>query len=174
MSSVDVEAIRARLLAGAREVRVLSLWQPWASLIACGAKRFETRSWQPRRFVSGAEVPWRGLVAIHAARTTIVARNGDELQRVLERHGLADLDALPRGSVVALAELWAVTPTDLERQRVSAQELAVGDWRPGRWAWDLEVVGRLSSPIPNRGSQGLRRAPRELEIALAEALLPSP
>src|SRR5262245_18042005 len=37
----------------------LSLWQPWASLIAIGAKKIETRSWPTN---------YRGLVAIHAAK----------------------------------------------------------------------------------------------------------
>lgn len=27
------------------ELRILSLWQPWASAIAAGIKRIETRSW---------------------------------------------------------------------------------------------------------------------------------
>lgn len=39
-------------------MRCLTLWQPWASLIAVGAKRFETRSW-------GTD--WRGSLAIHAS-----------------------------------------------------------------------------------------------------------
>jgi hypothetical protein len=28
-------------------MKAISLWQPWASLIACGAKPFETRDWAP-------------------------------------------------------------------------------------------------------------------------------
>jgi len=27
-------------------LKALSLWQPWASLMALGVKRIETRSWQ--------------------------------------------------------------------------------------------------------------------------------
>lgn len=26
-------------------MKAISLWQPWASLMAVGAKRYETRSW---------------------------------------------------------------------------------------------------------------------------------
>lgn len=40
-------------------MRALTVIQPWASLIAIGAKRIETRSW---------ETSHRGLVAIHAAK----------------------------------------------------------------------------------------------------------
>lgn len=40
-------------------MKALSLTQPWASLIAIGAKRVETRSWSTNH---------RGPVAIHAAK----------------------------------------------------------------------------------------------------------
>jgi hypothetical protein len=43
-------------------MKAISLWQPWASLIACGAKRYETRSWHPPPALIGQ------FVAIHAAR----------------------------------------------------------------------------------------------------------
>jgi hypothetical protein len=40
-------------------MKCLSIIQPWASLIAIGAKRYETRSWQTRL---------RGRIAIAASR----------------------------------------------------------------------------------------------------------
>lgn len=40
-------------------MRALTLHQPWATLVAIGAKRIETRSWH---------TAYRGLVAIHAGR----------------------------------------------------------------------------------------------------------
>jgi hypothetical protein len=43
-------------------MKAISLWQPWASLIACGAKPFETRHWAPPRELIGA------TIAIHAAK----------------------------------------------------------------------------------------------------------
>lgn len=43
-------------------MKAISLWQPWASLIACGAKRYETRSWAPPRELIGQSI------AIHAAK----------------------------------------------------------------------------------------------------------
>lgn len=39
-------------------MKALTLWQPWASLLACGAKKYETRGW---------ETKYRGPIAIHAA-----------------------------------------------------------------------------------------------------------
>lgn len=43
-------------------MKAISLWQPWASLVACGAKPFETRSWAPPRALIGQPI------AIHAAK----------------------------------------------------------------------------------------------------------
>ncbi len=41
-------------------MKVLTLTQPWATLVAIGAKRIETRSWKTN---------YRGKLAIHAAKT---------------------------------------------------------------------------------------------------------
>jgi len=43
-------------------MKAISLWQPWASLIACGAKPYETRHWSPPRELIGQ------TIAIHAAK----------------------------------------------------------------------------------------------------------
>jgi hypothetical protein len=43
-------------------MKAISLWQPWASLIACGAKPFETRHWAPPAGLIGQ------TIAIHAAK----------------------------------------------------------------------------------------------------------
>jgi hypothetical protein len=43
-------------------MKAISLWQPWASLIACGAKPYETRSFAPPALLIGQSI------AIHAAR----------------------------------------------------------------------------------------------------------
>ena len=45
-------------------MKAISLWQPWASLIAIGAKSIETRSWPAPRALIGDRI------AIHAAKTT--------------------------------------------------------------------------------------------------------
>lgn len=43
-------------------MKAISLWQPWASLIACGEKPYETRHWAPPRELIGQ------TIAIHAAK----------------------------------------------------------------------------------------------------------
>lgn len=41
-----------------KTMKALTIWQPWASLLACGAKKYETRSWATK---------YKGQIAIHAA-----------------------------------------------------------------------------------------------------------
>lgn len=170
--AADLRTLRA-------EVRVLSLWQPWAGLVAAGVKRFETRSWSTK---------WRGLVAVHAARTTVCLRQVPApVRAVLERNPtvfgpLREADP-PLGAVVALVQVedclstgpWyggQKAPEWLEA--LGADERASGDFGPGRFAWRLSRVGYLAKPIPFRNGQGLRKAPAHLVRLLADELRPFP
>lgn len=170
----QVGTLAADLRRGRHEVRVLSLWQPWASLVAAGVKRNETRSWS---------TPWRGLVAIHAARTTLpLATIPRELAAILEVHAGRLPARFPVGAVVCLARVVDVTSTTASKgglrarqllEELTPEERACGNYDPNRYAWRLELVGTLAQPIPYRGSQGLRPAPRALLVALGEQLRPA-
>ena len=54
-------------------MKALTIWQPWASLLVSGQKKYETRSWA---------TDYRGPIAIHAAmrpvRRTIDALVADK------------------------------------------------------------------------------------------------
>ena len=105
-------------------MKAISLWQPWASLIAAGAKPYETRSWAPPRELIGQPI------AIHAAKKIDkgAAQFAEELcygQHSSGSHDLADkIEAtystcpdelmgifgqatLPIGCIVAIAKLDA-------------------------------------------------------------------
>lgn len=148
---------------GTSEIRLLSLWQPWASLIALGLKRYETRSWFTR---------YRGRLAIHAAKRPV---RGGELAEI-SANSLGHLSwetistiRYPLGAIVAVADqvdcLGMVTAPSFGEDGKgkiciddqSPLEKAVGDWRPGRFAHKYENVVLLPQPIEYRGSQGLRR-----------------
>lgn len=136
------------------KVRAISLWQPWASAIARGAKRIETRSWSTR---------YRGPLLIHAARTTVglaLARQtimGSFLYQAFtptEHASVRDaIDALPRGAIVAVCRLVHCIPT--EDVREPPLEMAFGDYTPGRFAWLLDNVVPVQDPLPWRGSRSL-------------------
>ena len=51
-------------------IKAVSLWQPWASLVACGVKHHETRHWTTN---------YRGALAICAARVVDTVGAPEEL-----------------------------------------------------------------------------------------------
>lgn len=130
--------------------RVITLWQPWASLAVEGVKRFETR---PRPF------PAKTLgtrVAFHAALRPVSARElGEELHAIcLDTFGCAYNHSLPRGVVVGTVGVVDNVSTDVRAPLVSAEDIACGDWRPGRWSIGLADPIAFSRPVPAIGKQG--------------------
>jgi len=88
-------------------MKTITIWQPWASLIAIGAKHYETRSWATN---------YRGPIAIHAAalnpfKAIKLIQNDTvmEMRRVLKDRGIltpsTDFRMLPLGCIIATAKL---------------------------------------------------------------------
>ena len=160
-------------------MKALTIWQPWASLLACGAKQYETRSWATK---------YRGPIAIHAGKKFGEMDFGykDGKNTILD--ALRDCGntqhPLPLGAVIATAELvncWYIVHnpgTDIDVAKhipIGAESMArdkhapdfgdyfvpteremfLGDWTPGRYAWEFANVKMLNEPIPAKGMQGL-------------------
>lgn len=130
----------------------LTLTQPWATLMAIGAKRIETRSW-PIRF--------RGWFAIHAAKGF-----PDECRLLCYREPFAQAlaaarynapDDLPLGKVLAVTELKECLRTEFIRERILEPELAFGDYSDERFGFVTEGLRRLKEPFLLRGLQRLQR-----------------
>lgn len=136
-------------------MRCISLWQPYATAIAIGIKRIETRGWSTN---------YRGPLLIHAAKRW--SRN--QIEFATTERALGRLPKrVPLGAIVAICELVDVQHTlDLETQ-VSAIERIYGDYRPGRFGWMLDNVRSLAEPIPYIGRQGFFNVPDELVRAAA-------
>jgi hypothetical protein len=146
-------------------MKAISLWQPWASAIAVGAKRYETRGWEAtadgRRFM--------GWLAIHASKRTKYPKEegGEPLQDTYEdllmqstpsfnlfvEAGQVRWETLPLGAVVAVA--WLKTCHGTENLQVTDEERMWGNYGPGRFAWEFTEVWRLNTPLPVRGEQKL-------------------
>jgi activating signal cointegrator 1 len=138
-------------------MKALSIWQPWASLIAMGTKRVETRSWG---------TPYRGLVAIHAAsRKEGLVKLLIETNLTLDTFGQLPLSGrIPLGAVVAVAELVAcVESRGHDDGRFRALEHELGDLSRGRWAWCFKDVQSVYPGISVRGQQGLWNLPLGVE-----------
>lgn len=125
-------------------IKCLSLWQPWASLVAAGVKRHETRHW---------ETAYRGPIAIQASKTLDLAGAPDQLCEAV--HGRFWAKELPRGFIVAVADLTACDPAERVADHLTAADAAAGNFARGRFAWRLERVRRVLQPIPLVGRQGL-------------------
>ena len=142
-------------------MKLISLWEPWATLMAIGAKRIETRSWS---------TPYRGWLAIHASKGGLSkAQLSDCLaeptfSRALEGHTLSP------GCIVAVVRLLDCCPMeDLGYPELDTpQEREFGDFSEGRWAWVTEGLFRLPRPIPFRGKQGLVDVPEETVVELRQ------
>src|SRR6185295_476503 len=146
-------------------IPALSLWQPWASLVALGHKHFETRSWA---------TSYRGPIAIHAAqRRPSFEGLSIGVQRhiagLFESEGITALETLPLGSVLCIANLIEVYPT-IANPKISKElpptvkkrivlEWNLGDFSPMRYAWHLEVTQVFETPIAARGRQSLWEFP---------------
>lgn len=140
-------------------VMALSLWQPWASLIAKGAKTIETRSWSTN---------YRGKLAIHAGKNTkalhedfymgtnLFINFGDALGISPEQM----LEELPLGGVVALVDLVDVLPAQEALKKYRDQE-PFGDFSEGRFAWILENIRPILPAVEMSGQQKLFRVDLE-------------
>ena len=137
-------------------MRALTLFDPWATFVAHGVKEYETRSFQ---------VSYRGPLAIHSSKGFTkyhkalcaqepyggllmnIALNRDEYEwRFLN---------MPRGCIIAVADLVGIVSTDYMVKHISSTEQALGDYTPGRYAWSLMNARLLKEPIPVRGALGL-------------------
>lgn len=148
-------------------MKVITIKQPWATLIALGEKEFETRSWQTK---------YRGPLAIHAGKQIDKAAfNEVAIRSTLFRHGIQSHEELPTGAVIAtvdLVECHKITADYLSMYDeekagtengllIEGDEWWFGDYSEGRYAWQLESVKRLGQPVPAKGQLSLWEYPLE-------------
>lgn len=140
-------------------MRCITIRQPWATLIAIGAKRLETRSWRTN---------YRGELGIHAGKhMDRKACETEPIRSLLLAHGYSSTEQLPVGAIVAVCRLndcLSVLSNNGEtawlgggerRLEAVGQEYRFGDFAPGRYAWELTELRPLLEPIPALGKQGL-------------------
>lgn len=157
----------------------ITLWQPWATLVAEGVKMIETRHWPAPHALIGQRI------AIHAAkkfdREITIAIVGDEnydrycesggvercriadmpaVGKVVVALGYVPLATLPVGSVIATAVLSKCERFTQDGVRklcavYGADQLDYGDFTVGRYGWFFRDIQKFDKPIPARGAQGI-------------------
>jgi hypothetical protein len=120
-----------------RDVRALSVQQPWASLIAGGQKTLELRTW------------WT-----HARGDLLICAGGRPSRRAGARE-LYDPATMPLGVAVALVDLADVVEVDLADPEV-ARAACVPPSEGRAWGWALRHP-RAVDPLPVKGTLGLFR-----------------
>lgn len=148
-------------------MKAITIIQPWATLIAIGAKKFETRGWATKH---------RGALAIHAGKKVDrEACEREPIKSVLEAHGYSAAIELPTGKIVAtcfLEDCWEVIGeenfpekgimvlSDSQGARMfgitrKSNEFHFGFYSKGRFAWELSHVKAFPNPISAKGMQRL-------------------
>lgn len=148
------------------DMKALTLWQPYGTLLIENLKIYETRGWETKH---------RGYIAIHTAQkpTAKTLKELDEgsLEKILTalqerdvklwalhyaelREKFMESELLPVGAVIGTAKLIACHRiTEEFISKLTPRELALGDFTPGRFAWEFKDK-RSMRPIPAKGGQG--------------------
>lgn len=135
-------------------MKVLSLLQPWASLVVLGLKTFEVRGWKTN---------YRGPLLIHASakkpsrREKLFFENADYFSKYI-----INMDLLPYGSIIGKTELYEIFQTDWLVQNPDVikghnweMEFSFDDFGQARFAWHLRNAAELKKYLPLKGSLGL-------------------
>jgi hypothetical protein len=138
-------------------VKVLSLLQPWATLVVIGVKKIETRSWNTNH---------RGTLLIHASKGKAGSIFVDKSPF---KKYIPDFSKLPFGAIIGQVELVDVIRTealgmsDEHINKLTLEEKAFGDYESGRYAWMLEEAVMFKQPFYCRGSISLWNCPSMIE-----------
>ena len=129
-------------------MKVISLLQPWATLVVMGIKQIETRNWA---------TGYRGPLLIHASKGKsgkLIAQNAS-----ITTH-IPDFTALPFGMIIGEVKLVDVIPTSQLQMPaglladLTLEEQAFGAYA-GKWCWMLEEAVMLDELIHATGRLGL-------------------
>lgn len=165
-------------------MKCLTIWQPWASLIAIGAKPYEFRGWAPPRWLVGRDL------GIHAGARPVRLTEVVELIERLEHPEIYETPCLHRDPALELLRqvrdglkakrTGGLLPDEPEPFRLPLSCLlgtaTVGVAKPGpacarefdsaygndsdrgetfNWGWPLTGFKPFLPPIEAKGAQGL-------------------
>ncbi|MEY8230191.1 2-oxoglutarate dehydrogenase E1 [Oscillospiraceae bacterium 50-16] len=164
-------------------MKAITIWQPWANLLPLDIKQYETRSWETSYrgpiAIHAATRPVQKVLKECFPKDEDKAMLFAAIHKYLKEYRTARevLDLLsnfPTGSVVAVANLvgcqkiiapfgdrpqcFGNTPfiklANGDTYTPDDVELALGDWTPGRYAWEFSDMKAIT-PIQAKGKQGL-------------------
>ncbi len=163
-------------------MKALTVLHPYADLIRVGAKQYETRGWDTK---------YRGKLLIHAGKTP-VPFSEISVDAIPTISAALKVDGGAMGwcgafvAIADLVEIWLIirdadkahliTPTrpnsPMKHRIISGDELRFGDFRDGRYAWELQNVQPIPNAIYCRGNQRLWEPPDSVIDEVLKALYP--
>lgn len=126
-------------------MKVLSLTEPYATLILKGYKTIETRSWKTF---------YRGKLYIHASSTRIPAR----IRENKELFSMVNPGETHPGYILCsciLSDCIEMTDEFIETVKKNPNEYTSGIYEKGRYAWILKDIVALNKPIKAKGRLGI-------------------
>lgn len=149
-------------------MKVISIRQPWASLVVTGYKKIETRGWNTK---------YRGELIIHAGlakdKVSIELYNSWKSSHLYDSiFRYVAFNDLPLGAIIGKVTLVDVARTEelnynqsigdgcgtdwcIHEEFGCEKELAFGDYSPNRYGWLLANPVLFDKPIPCKGQLGL-------------------
>lgn len=121
-------------------MKVLTIKQPWASLIIEGYKRFEFRSWKTK---------YRGELLIHAGKSV----DKEAYERLKEY-----LTEMPLGKIIGKVELTdciKTTPEFFKERLKENKDIYTKSIFKEDYAWQVELKEKFDKPIEVKGKLGL-------------------
>ena len=128
-------------------MKAITLYQPWAGLVAIGVKRIETRSWGTF---------YRGTLAIHSSKNLKFydLMKEEPYHRFVHRKEFFQFGMIiAKCQLVGMERIYKSLVDKLKKEQ--PLEFYFGDYSLGRWAWILENIELIDPSIPVKGTMGL-------------------
>lgn len=126
-------------------MKVLSIQEPYATLIKDGYKKIETRSWK---------TTYRGELLIHASKgkTFLKTITNPEVLSLINEKDLNYGQIICKATLVDCIEM---TSDYIEEIRNNHQEYILGIYEEERYAWVLDNIIPLDKPLSAKGKLGI-------------------
>lgn len=127
-------------------MKVLSIKEPFASLVCLGKKKIETRSWKTN---------YRGRIYVHASLKKVVVKD-DRYRKLIKL--LPENYNFKYGKIICKANLVDCIYMDdefLKKIKTNETEFLCGHYEVGRYAWILDDVEVSNKPISAKGRLGI-------------------
>lgn len=148
-------------------MKAITFTPPWGLLAALGEKEYETRGWHTM---------YRGRLALHHSQRfpmeAVEICYTWPFNVVLAKHGSFPVTSIPLGSIIGVCDLVQMWRSEelVERNALTAQERAFGNYDKRRYGFQLANPVLLKQPIPCKGALMLWDVPPAIEAEINRQL----